>query len=254
MRFTSFFRLKGGKNMKRMTNLILFVILSTVLISFTSINAKASEKLDKMTILKSKGVIGTFGVFKAEPSWQKIDFEKKKSVLVMVKHLIESYSDRVIVDMYSTLGLTKDSDFFLRLHAYDLVNNYKFIRELLSSNILGNYFSLRDLHNGITKGLNYAHKTPDLLTKLKATKYKGDPPVFGIVVTVDKTSDWWNLDENKRLGMIKEHTVRTMHFIKSIKRKLYHSTGLGKTDFVTYFESYSQIWCMVVFHIRRPSC
>lgn len=223
--------------MKRVMNLTIAVISLTILISFASGSAEATKKIDKMEILKSEGVIGTFGVFKTEPSWHKIDSEKKKSVLEMVKSLIESYSDRVVIDAFSTLGLGKDSDFFLRLHAYDPVNNHKFIRELMSSNILGNYFSLRNLHTGITKGLNYAHKMPDLLAELKATKYEGNPPVFGIIVTVDKTSDWWNLTENVRLKMIKEHTVRTMYFIKSIKRKLYHSTGLGETDFVTYFET-----------------
>ncbi len=223
--------------MKRIMNPIAFIILSTILLSFANGNAEASNKIDKIKILNSIGVIGTFAVFKAEPSWHKITSEKKKLVLGMVKSLIESYSGRVVVDTYSTLGFTKDSDFFLRLHAYDPVNNYKFIRKLLSPNILGNYFSLRSLHYGITKGLNYADKTPDLLAALKATKYEGNPPVFGIVVTVDKNSDWWNLPENERLEMIKEHTVRTMHFIKSTKRKLYHSTGLGETDFITYFET-----------------
>lgn len=223
--------------MKIIMNLTIAVIFSTVLISFASDKAEAAKEIDKMKILKSKGVIGTFGVFEAGPSWHKMDSKKKKSILGIVKRLIESYSDRVVVDTYSTLGLTKGSDFFLRLHAYDLVNNHNFIRELLSSDILGNYFSLRGLHIGITKGLNYAHKTPELLAELKATKYEGHPPVFGIVVTVDKTSDWWNVAENERLKMIKEHTVKTMYFMKSVKRKLYHSTGLGETDFVTYFET-----------------
>jgi chlorite dismutase len=223
--------------MKRIINLTLSLIFSTVLISFASGSIEAAEKIDKDKILELEGVIGTFGLFKVESAWEKLDSGEKKPVLEKVKMLIESYSDRVVVDTYSTLGLTKDSDFFIRLHAYHPEHNQKFIKEFLSPNILGRYFSLRDLRIGITKGLNYVHKTPGLLAELKAIKFEGPPPVFGIMVTVDKTSDWWNLSENQRLEMIKEHTVSTLHFIKGIKRKLYHSTGLGETDFVTYFET-----------------
>jgi len=223
--------------MKGIMKLTISVILSVALLYLASSSLEAADKIDRNKILNSKGIIGTFGLFKAEPSWHKTDYEKKQSVKEKVKKLIESYSDRVVVDTYSTLGLTKDADFFLRLHAYNLVDNHTFIKNLLSSNILGKYFSLCDLHNGITKGLNYAHKMPDLLAELKATKYEGETPLFGIMITVDKAPDWWNLSGNERLEMIKEHTVMTMHFIKSTKRKLYHSTGLGETDFLTYFET-----------------
>ena len=37
--------------------------------------------------------------------------------------------------------------------------------------------------------------------------------------------------------MLKEHTLPTLDYLKTIKRKLYHSTGLSDVDFLTIFET-----------------
>ena len=37
--------------------------------------------------------------------------------------------------------------------------------------------------------------------------------------------------------MMKEHTEAALPYHKTVKRKLYHSTGLDDMDFITYFET-----------------
>ena len=37
--------------------------------------------------------------------------------------------------------------------------------------------------------------------------------------------------------MMKEHTEAALPYHKTVKRKLYHSTGLDDLDFITYFET-----------------
>ena len=39
------------------------------------------------------------------------------------------------------------------------------------------------------------------------------------------------------MALIEEHTRATLSYLPSIKRKLYHSTGLCDADFITYFET-----------------
>jgi chlorite dismutase len=36
---------------------------------------------------------------------------------------------------------------------------------------------------------------------------------------------------------MKEHTIPTVAYLKTVKRKLYHSTGLSDVDFLTIFET-----------------
>ena len=36
---------------------------------------------------------------------------------------------------------------------------------------------------------------------------------------------------------MKEHTDATVAYLKTVKRKLYHSSGLDDLDFITYFET-----------------
>jgi chlorite dismutase len=58
-----------------------------------------------------------------------------------------------------------------------------------------------------------------------------------VVIPIRKSADWWALDQDKRAAMMKEHTEAALPYHKTVKRKLYHSTGLDDVDFITYFET-----------------
>jgi chlorite dismutase len=57
------------------------------------------------------------------------------------------------------------------------------------------------------------------------------------VVPVKKNAEWWNLSAERRLRIMEGHTVPTLAFLPTVKRKLYHSTGLDDLDWITYFET-----------------
>jgi chlorite dismutase len=56
------------------------------------------------------------------------------------------------------------------------------------------------------------------------------------MVPVKKSAEWWNKPEAERLSEIESHTAPTLQYLVNVKRKLYHSTGIADTDFITYFE------------------
>lgn len=45
------------------------------------------------------------------------------------------------------------------------------------------------------------------------------------------------MPHDPRAALMKEHTDATVAYLKTVKRKLYHSSGLDDLDFITYFET-----------------
>jgi chlorite dismutase len=65
----------------------------------------------------------------------------------------------------------------------------------------------------------------------------GDAPRYAFMIPVKKNAEWWNLTDEQRLKEMETHTLPTLSNLVNVKRKLYHSTGLDDTDFITYFET-----------------
>ena len=112
----------------------------------------------------------------------------------------------------------------------------KFLLDLQSS-AFGKQLKVAGLMHGLTKKANYVPGFPDeLKTDLKAASDPGPKP-YAVVIPIRKNADWWALDQESRAAMMKEHTEAALPYHKTVKRKLYHSTGLDDLDFITYFET-----------------
>jgi chlorite dismutase len=179
---------------------------------------------------------GTFVLFEVKDEWNNLSAEERQKAGQEVQNVLESNKNQVTVDGYWTYGLTTDSHFMLRLHSLDLHANQQILAQLRNTT-LGRHSELEYTISGVTKGLNYAPDFPDLLEKLKTGKYEGEPPQYAIMIPIRKNAEWWNLPKEERVKMMKEHTVPTLAYLKTIKRKLYHSTGLSDVDFLTIFET-----------------
>lgn len=205
-----------------------------------SINAALAEtpitQVDRAKILTDADVYGTFVLFDVSTEWSSREMAEKNKGVEEAKVVIDAYKDKVLVDSYLTLGLTNESYFLLILNSYELINNQNLIADLMATG-LGKYLTISHTLTGVTKKLNYAPKFPELLEKLKTGKYEGERPKYAIIIPTRKDAAWWNLPEDERANMMAAHTVPTLAFLKSIKRKLYHSTGLSDADFITYFET-----------------
>jgi chlorite dismutase len=90
---------------------------------------------------------------------------------------------------------------------------------------------------GITKKLNYVPGFSDeVKAALKAPSDPGPRP-YAIVIPIRKDAAWWSSDQETRTARMKEHTMASIPYLKSVKRKLYHASGLDDVDFITYFET-----------------
>lgn len=158
------------------------------------------------------------------------------AVQTRIVHL--KHKDAVLVETYLSRGLKATSDFFMRVHAYDLAKAQSFMRDFRATT-LGRNADQVDALVGMTKALNYVTKdqSPDLNKALFAAGYQGAPPRYAIVIPIKKNAEWWNKTNKDRLKDIELHTQPTLAYLVNVKRKLYHSTGLDDTDFITYFET-----------------
>lgn len=190
---------------------------------------------DREQLLKDAGVYATFAVFKASDQWWQMEPQARASVSAEVKRTLERHADRLIADLYLLRGLSERADILIRIHSKEMIHNQNFMLDVMATNF-GKYFKSVDTFNGITKALNYVPKFPD---DLKA-ELKTPPPQGGtyvVVVPIRKDADWWITAQDSRTNMMKEHTDATVTYLKTVKRKLYHSSGLDDWDFITYFET-----------------
>jgi chlorite dismutase len=195
--------------------------------------AGAAER-DKL--LADPGVYVTFTVFQLDDAWWKLDAAAKQSAAGSLRDVVQRHAEHVAVDAYLSRGLADRADFFLRLHAMELAHNQAVLLDLMATP-LGPYLKMIGTFNGITKKVNYVPSMPDeMKAALKATPDAGPKP-YALMVPIRKDAAWWGLDREARQKQIQEHTQASLPYLKTVKRKLYHSSGLDDFDFLTYFET-----------------
>lgn len=190
---------------------------------------------DREQLLKEAGVYATFAVFKASEQWWQMEPHARAAASADVKKILERYADRLTAEVYLLRGLSERADILIRIHSKEMIQNQNFLLDVMATNF-GKVFKNVDTFNGITKTLNYV---PDFPEDLKAAM-KTPPPqgnTYAIVVPIRKDAEWWITGQDARRNMMKEHTDATMAYLKTVKRKLYHSSGLDDWDFITYFET-----------------
>nr|MBA3613883.1 chlorite dismutase family protein [Nitrospirales bacterium] len=119
-------------------------------------------------------IFGTFALFEVDEHWGNLSVEERQKGGEEAKALLEGFKGQVTVDGYWTYGLTTESHFMLRLHSADLKANQQLLTHIRGTG-LGRHLDLEYTISGVTKKLNYAPDFPELLEKLKAAKYEGDP-------------------------------------------------------------------------------
>jgi chlorite dismutase len=191
---------------------------------------------DRDKLLSEPGVFGTFATFSLGETWVKQDQATRISQLALLKGVVEQHREKIAVDLYLLRGLSDYGDLMFRVHASELRDTQQFLLDLQNS-AFGKHLKGAGLMHGLTKKANYVPGFPDQLkADLKVASEPGSKP-YAIVIPVRKTAEWWALDQDKRAAMMQEHTEATLPYIKTVKRKLYHSSGLDDLDFITYFET-----------------
>jgi chlorite dismutase len=189
---------------------------------------------DRDKLLTDPGVYGTFAAFRIDPDWRKLETPVRIAQLATLKAVIEQHREKLAIETYLLTGLSEHADLLLRVHGTELKDSQQFLVDLQNS-AFGKYLSSVALFHGLTKKANYVPAFPDQMKNdLKVPSESGP---YAIVIPIRKDADWWALPQDKRTGMMQEHTEAALPYHKTVKRKLYHSTGLDDFDFVTYFET-----------------
>ncbi len=204
-----------------------------------NMDAKPPMAMPDMTkILTAPGVFGNFSTYKVRPDYYKLSMAERKGAAAEVVAVVEKYKDKVKAEAYLTRGFEAQSDFFLRIHSYDMAATQAFLVDFRATRFGMNAEVTENLV-GMTQALNYItkDKSPNLNAGLTGATYSDATPRYAFVIPVKKNADWWNLTDEQRLKEMETHTLPTLANLVNVKRKLYHSTGLDDTDFITYFET-----------------
>ena len=218
--------------------LILTAFMAIGSVSYST-QANAEEMMvDPEKILKAEGVYGVFATYKVRSDYSMVSMADREKAAAEVDDLVKKHSKSVLVQAYLTRGFESESDILLRLHAYEPANAQAFLVDFKATTF-GRHTDVTETLVGVTKALNHTtkEKSPNLLEALKGTPYSGGEPKYAFMIPIKKDAAWWNLSENEKLILMEEHTVPTLPYLVNVKRKLYHSTGIDDTDFITYFET-----------------
>ena len=207
--------------------LLLFIVLAVVPAAFAA---------DRDKLLSEPGVYGTFAAFSLDADWGRQEQAIRIGQLNTLRGVVEQHREKVAIDLYLLRGLSDHADLLFRIHATELRDTQQFLLDLESS-LFGKHLKTAGVMHGLTKKASYVPGMPDnIKAELKTPSEPGSKP-YVIVIPIRKSADWWGLDQDKRAAMMQEHTEATLLYIKTVKRKLYHSSGLDDLDFITYFET-----------------
>ncbi|HEU4683764.1 MAG TPA: chlorite dismutase family protein [Nitrospira sp.] len=210
-------------------------VMGMMILSAFSLPA-ALAAADREKLLSEPGVYGTFAAFVLDDGWAKKDQATRIAHLTTMKGVVEQHREKVAIDVYLTRGLSDHADIVFRIHATELRDTQKFLMDLRST-LIGKDLKTVLILQGLTKKANYVPGFGDQMkADLKAPSDPGQRP-YAIVMPVKKSAEWWGLDHDTRAAMMQEHTAAALPYHKTVKRKLYHSTGLDDVDFITYFET-----------------
>lgn len=205
-----------------------------VVVSFLAPPTFAGVDRDKL--LSEPGVYGTFAAFSLDEEWGKEAASIRIAHLTALKGVVEQYREKVAIDLYLMRGLSDHADLLFRIHAAELRDTQRFLVDL-QNGPFGAHLKGSGVMHGLTKKANYVPGFSDQMKAELKTGSDPGPKPYAIVIPIRKTADWWALGQEQRAAMMQDHTAAALPYHPTVKRKLYHSTGLDDLDFITYFET-----------------
>jgi chlorite dismutase len=209
-------------------------VLMLCLCALTDAGMPMAWAIEKDKLLTEPGVFGTFAAYRIDLEWGRQEQPARIADLTAFRAVVEQYRAKLTIDTYLLRGLSEHADILLRVHATELKDTQQFLVDLQNSPF-GRYLTSVALFHGLTKKPNYVPGFPEpLKNDLKVPSESGP---YAIVIPIRKDADWWQLPQDKRTALMQEHTEAALPYHKTVKRKLYHATGLDDFDFITYFET-----------------
>jgi chlorite dismutase len=216
---------------------MIFKTLSVMIAFYSTVcTSQPAQAADREKLLSDPGIYATFAAFKLDPEWWKLDKGARDAAAAAAKEVVHKHGEHMAIETYLLRGLSEHADVLIRLHATDMLHNQTFLVDLMGTT-LGAHLMNTSTFNGMTKKANYVPNFPDeTKAALKTPANPGAKPYI-IVIPIRKDAAWWLLNQETRTRLMKEHTDAALPYLKTVKRKLYHSNGLDDFDFITYFET-----------------
>ncbi|MBS0168749.1 MAG: chlorite dismutase family protein [Nitrospira sp.] len=215
------------------TALVRMALCAAVLLMTMALPVRAA---DREALLTQPGVFGTFAAFQMDHDWWDLPGEARVIAVAEVKGLIEQFSRTIVIESYLLRGLSDHADLMFRVHAHAMSDTQQFLASLLGTRFGRHLVATSYLH-GMTKPAVYVPGFPDDLKQGLQASADAGTKSYAIVIPIRKDADWWALDQVSQGTLMQEHTRAALPYIKTVKRKLYHSSGLDDFDFITYFET-----------------
>lgn len=176
----------------------------------------------------------SFKFFKVRPEWRGLEEAEKQKGREEAASVLETFSKKIILLSYSTLGTRADCDLMLWMVSLRLEDFEELVSALLKTG-LGKHLTISNSYISMTKRSMYIDKLDpghsESRTRIIPGKHK-----YLFVYPFWKTRDWYLLPWEKRQEMMDEH-IRIGSKYLSVKLNTTYSFGLDDQEFVVAFET-----------------
>ena len=176
----------------------------------------------------------SFKFFKIRPEWRRLDENIRQRGREEALQILQSFSKKIILLSYSTLGTRADCDLMLWMVSFRLEDFEELVGEFLKTG-LGQYLDLSTSYLSMTKRSIYIDKLDpshsESRTRIVPGKHK-----YIFVYPFWKTRDWYLLPLEKRQEYMDEHIAIGSKYL-SVKLNTTYSFGLDDPEFVVAFET-----------------
>ncbi len=197
---------------------------------FTSLGSMTNESLSTIEQSEQRTALFLdFVYYKIDRGWKMLPKEDRQLHVTEFLSVFHSYTEKLKIRSYSTIGLRHETDFLLWLTDKN-VDVFQEVVGGLGRTQLGKYLEIEYLWLSMTR--------PSTYTKRHLTAFElGEEPLrYAIVYPFVKSRDWYLLPFEERKRMMEEHGKVGKEFPK-VKLNTTYSFGIDDQDFTLAFET-----------------
>jgi chlorite dismutase len=178
-------------------------------------------------VAESQGQYVAYTFYKVDPAWRRLPVEERAAGKDAFADVVEDFTDRMDIRVYSVTGVRPDADFFL----WKITDRYQELGELgaaLNGTPLAGWLETPYSYLATTK--------PSQYTKARRARKvvpKGSP--YLVVYPFVKIRPWYALSSEDRQRAMDEH-MRIGAEFASIHNHTTYSFGIDDQEFMTVFE------------------
>ena len=197
----------------------------------SSVGKGPSPDTDAATQPPTRRQIVKFSFFRIDPAWRLLSQDERKEGKRAFEAAVDSFSEKLQVRSYSTVGMRGDTDFLL-WQIGESLDDVQTLHSALLATPMGAYLSLPHSFLAMTRRSVYV--SPEESDK-RLHLHPADSKYFFVYPFV-KTRAWYQLPLEERQAMMDEH-IRVGRKYASVKLNTTYSFGLDDQEFVVSFET-----------------